>query len=120
MDDEYVQTVFNAAENVDIIVSENILPQSELTFFIKKDGECGALDQCFIKTDALNLSSLKEAIESCIGVKADSQVLCHKTYVGENQPINIKSDEDVQNMFQSTEQIVVIVSQEKDASFMFH
>ncbi|CAB4027513.1 eIF-2-alpha kinase GCN2-like [Paramuricea clavata] len=115
--DDYVKKMFKAAEKVDIILSQNQLPQSELMFFIKKAGEA-ALERCLIKTDALNLSSLKEAIESCIEVKTDSQVLCYKTVLsGEIQEINIKSDQLVQCMFlESTEPIVVTVSQKNDAS----
>ena len=67
------------------------------------------LERCFIKYDALNLSSLKEEIEKCTGIKAESQELCEKTAI-HDELIKIKSDHDVQMMGQNAEASVVIVS----------
>ncbi len=123
-DDQNVEDMFKSAEEtgnrVDIFVSE-YAPESanELStdagdhagkiFLIKTDNMSEPLERCLVKYDALNLSSLKEEIEKCTGIKAESQELCEKTAI-HDELIKIKSDHDVQMMGQNAEASVVIVS----------
>ena len=122
--DENVDDMFKSAEEkgnrIDIFVSE-YAPESanEVStdagdhagkiFLIKTDNMSEPLERCFIKYDALNLSSLKEEIEKRTGIKAESQELCEKTAI-HDELIKIKSDHDVQMMGQNAEASVVIVS----------
>ncbi len=123
--DENVEDMFKSAEEkgnrVDIFVSKYAHKSANKLstyagnhagkiFLIQKDNAwTEAMERCFIKYDALNLSSLKEEIEKCTGIKAESQQLCEKTAM-RGELINIKSDHHVQMMGQNAEASVVIVS----------
>ncbi len=123
-DDQNVEDMFKSAKEKgnrpDIFVSE-YAPESanEVStdagdhagkiFLIKSDNKSEPLERCLVKYDALNLSSLKEEIEKCTGIKAESQELCEKTAI-HDELIKIKSDHDVQMMGQNAEASVVIVS----------
>ncbi|CAB4033839.1 eIF-2-alpha kinase GCN2-like [Paramuricea clavata] len=127
--DQQVESMFASAEKtgkkVVINVSENTSAQNELStdtshcesknFLIKIDNE--PLKRGLIKDDTLNLSSLKDEIKKCTGIGAESQVLYQETVKhGKYVLIEIGSDEHVEIMFQSDEDIVIVVSQPRVAS----
>jgi hypothetical protein len=132
--DQQVESMFNSAEKtgkkVVIIVSENTSgssAQNELStdtshcesknFLIKIDNECEPLKRGLIKDDTLTLSSLKDEIKKRTGIGAESQVLYQETVKhGKYVLIEIGSDEHVEIMFQSDEDIVIVVSQPRVAS----
>ena len=89
-------------------------------FFIKKFGE-RYWRRC--SSDQPTLSSLKAAVETCARIDAETQVLCQKKIFQDAQIlVDIKSDQDVQCMFQEAEQekarVLIIVSEQKDMTEM--
>lgn len=74
----------------------------EKKFLVTKDGET-AWDRCSLKSDNLTMSGLAEAIKRCLNIndKVESKKLVQVTTEGE---ININSDDNVPEMFQSAEE----------------
>ena len=109
--EEDVREVFQSAEDtgkkIYIIVSQKPTAgvPDEKKFFVTKDGET-AFDRCSLKSDNLSLSGLREAIECCLNVELKSKKLVQMTTLtdGTQKEINIKSDKNVQEMFQSADE----------------
>ena len=102
--EEMFQSAEDSGKKIYIIVSEKptaVVPE-EKKFFVTKDGET-AFDRCSLKSDNLSLSGLREAIECCLNVELKSKKLVQMTTLtdGTQREINIKSDKNVQEMFQS-------------------
>ena len=109
--EEDVREVFQSAEDtgkkIYIIVSQKPTAgvPDEKKFFVTKDGET-AFDRCSLKSDNLSLSGLREAIECCLNVELKSKKFVQMTTLtdGTQKEINIKSDKNVQEMFQSADE----------------
>ena len=91
-----------------------------IKFLIKKSGEL-YWRRC--SSDNLTLSSLKSAVETCARIDAETQVLCQEKVLGDAEKlIRIKSDQDVQCMFQEAElekaRVLIIVSEEENMAEM--
>ena len=110
--DEDVREMFQSAEDtgkkIYIIVSQKPTAgvPDEKKFFVTKDGET-AFDRCSLKSDNLSLSGLREAIECCLNVELKSKKLVQMTTLTDGtqkEILNIKSDKNVQEMFQSADE----------------
>ena len=104
--EEMFQSAEDSGKKIYIIVSEKptaVVPEEKK--FLVKDGGT-AFDRCSLKSDNLSLSGLREAIECCLNVELKSKKLVQMTTLtdGTQREINIKSDKNVQEMFQSAEE----------------
>ena len=111
--EEMFQNAKNTGKKTSIIVSEKPTADvPEEKFFVKEDDKT-VWDRCSLKRDNLTLSGLTEAIECRLNIKLESKKLVQKR----TEEINIKSDKDVQEMFQSAEKkgdkVHIVVKDEK-------
>ena len=89
------------------VESQTLVEPKKLQFLVRKYGE-RAFDRCWMKVTILTLSNLKAEIEKCTGIQADSQILYQK--INDAELINIKSDQNVEFIFNEKKPVVIIAS----------
>ena len=96
-----IRIVVSEIQTSDVHPTETIVPEKK-KFSVIEEGET-IWNRCSVTGNNITLAGLKEAIGHCLNKKLDSKKLVQITESTEGQ-ININSDEDVKEMFESAEE----------------